>query len=153
MQLYASKTAKDHEFLLGIHMQLVPEINTILKTKGWKNVEKLWACQNAWNTLKYTTIKILEFEMLDYFHTGINLLLCQATLLMPCPTNKKFTLFHSINKSHFKTCHSLTVLRPMLTLPILPFSYFGDRNVLSHPIVYQFDTSNAKSRTSLNQSN
>jgi len=36
MQLYASKTAEGHEFPLGICMHLVPEIDTILNTKGRK---------------------------------------------------------------------------------------------------------------------
>jgi len=36
LQVYASKTAKDHEFPLGIQMRLVPEIDTILNTKGRK---------------------------------------------------------------------------------------------------------------------
>jgi len=36
MWLYASKTAEGHEFPLGIHMHLVPEIDTILNTKGRK---------------------------------------------------------------------------------------------------------------------
>jgi len=73
LQLYASKTAEDHEFPLGIRMWLVPEIDTILNTKGRKNAEKLCTCQNAWITLKYTTIKTWEFELLDHFHTGVNL--------------------------------------------------------------------------------
>jgi len=52
-----------------------------------------------------------EFELLDHFHAGINLLLCQAIMSIPHPTNKKFTLFHSIDKSHFETCHILMVLK------------------------------------------
>jgi len=47
MQLYTRNNAADHEFPLGIQMHLVPEINTIFNIKGWKNVEKLHACQNA----------------------------------------------------------------------------------------------------------
>jgi len=47
MNLYASKMEEDHNFALGIQMHLVPEIDMILNTKGRKNAEKLWACQNA----------------------------------------------------------------------------------------------------------
>jgi len=47
MSLYASKMEEDHEFPLGIQMCLVPKINMIINTKGQKNAEKLWACQNA----------------------------------------------------------------------------------------------------------
>jgi len=84
MQVYASKMAKDHEFLLGIWMQLVSEIDTIFNTKAWKNTEKLWACQNSWNT----------------------------RLLCPSSTPSiNFTLFHSIDKCQFKICHILTVLK------------------------------------------
>jgi len=92
-------------------MCLVPEIDTILNTKGKKNAKKLWASQNAWNTLKYTTIKTWEFELLDHFHVGINLSLHQAIMSIPHPTNKKFSLVHSIDKGRFETCHVLTILK------------------------------------------
>jgi len=39
MQLYAHKTAEGHKFLLGIRMHLVPEIDTILNTKGKKTLK------------------------------------------------------------------------------------------------------------------
>jgi len=44
MWLYTSKTAEGHEFLLGICMRLVPEIDTILNTKGRKNARCLRPC-------------------------------------------------------------------------------------------------------------
>ena len=111
MRLYASKTEEGHAFPLGIRMRLVPEIDTILNTKGRKNAEKLRACQNAWVTLKYTVIKTWEFELLDHFHAGANLSLREAIMSIPHPTNKKFTLFHSVDKSRFEPCHVLTVLK------------------------------------------
>jgi len=83
----------------------------ILNTKGCKIVEKLHACQNTWNTLKYTTIKTWEFKLLDHFHAGMNLSLHHAIMLIPYPTSKEFTLFHSMDKSQFKMCHVLTVLK------------------------------------------
>jgi len=127
MDLYASKIEENHEFPLGIRMCLVLEIDMILNTKGWKNAEKLQACQNVWNTLKYTTIKMWEFELLDHFHAGINLSLCQAIMSIAHPTNKKFTLFHLIDRSQFKTCHILTVLksaelyRQVMIMGLLPY--------------------------------
>jgi len=86
MQLHASKTAEGHKFLLGICTWLVPKIDTILNTKGQKNMEKLCACQNAWNTLKYTAIKTCEFELLDHFHAGVNLSFMQCNHVHP-PSN------------------------------------------------------------------
>jgi len=111
MTLYASKTVEDHEFPLSICMPLIPRIDTILNTKGWKNAKKLRACQNTWNSLKHMVIKMWEFELLDHYHAGINLLLWQAIMSIPHPTNKKFTLFHLIDKSQFEACHLLAILK------------------------------------------
>jgi len=41
MDLYSSKIAEGYEFLLGILMRFIPEINMILNMKQWKNVDKL----------------------------------------------------------------------------------------------------------------
>jgi len=42
---------------------------------------------------------------------GINLSLCQVIMTLHHPSNKKFALFHLVDKSQFKTCHVLTVLK------------------------------------------
>jgi len=60
--------------------------------------------------LKHTTIKTWEFNLLNHFHVGVNLSLCHTIMSIPHPANKKFTLFHSVDKSHFETCHILMVL-------------------------------------------
>jgi len=96
----------------------------------------------VWNTLKYTTIKTWEFKLLDHFHAGVNLLLHHTIMLIPHPTNKKFTLFHSVDKSCFETCHILTVLKSAesygraLIASLLPY------------LLYQF-ASNTKTRKRL----
>ncbi len=147
MWLYGSKTAEGHEFPLGICMHIVPEINTILNTKGRKNADKLQACQNAWVTLKYTIIKTSEFELLDHFHVGVNLSLRDTIMSIPHPTNKKFTLFHLVDKSQFETCHILTVLksvesygRAMITglLPYLLWKFEGPIDTWKHSIISQW---------------
>jgi len=56
-------------------------------------------------------IKTWEFKLLDHFHTGINLSLCNAIMSIPYLTNKKFTLYHLVDKSQFEQCHILTVLK------------------------------------------
>jgi len=61
--------------------------------------------------MKYTIIKTWEFELLDHFHASINLSLQDAIMSIPHPTNKKFTLFHSVDKSRFEACHILMVLK------------------------------------------
>jgi len=147
MQLYASKTNEGHKFPLGIHMCLVPEIDTILNTKGRKNAEKLQACQNTWNTLKYTIIKTWEFELLDHFHTGVNHSLQDAIMSIPHPTNKKFTLYHSVDKSRFEQCHILTVLKSAESyrwamiaglLPYLLWKFAGDTDTCKCSIISQW---------------
>jgi len=147
MQLYASKTADGHEFPLSIWMCLVPEIDTILNTKGQKNVEKLQACQNAWNTLKYMVIKTWEFKLLDHFHTGINLSWRDAIMSIPHPTNKKFTLYHLVDKSCFEQCHILTVLKSAESyglamiaglLPYLLWKFAGDIDMRKCSIISQW---------------
>jgi len=45
-------------------MQLVPEIDLVLNTKGQKNVDKLWAYQNTWNKMKLVYIKMWEIKLL-----------------------------------------------------------------------------------------
>jgi len=57
MTLYTSKPAHGHIFPLQIQMRLVPEIDTILNTKGRANADQLRACQNTWLAEKLTYIK------------------------------------------------------------------------------------------------
>jgi len=52
MAMYESWPSVDHVFPLHVQMQLVPEINLVLNTKGQKNVIKLCTCQNTWNKTK-----------------------------------------------------------------------------------------------------
>jgi len=48
MNLYSSKPKLGHNFPLQIRMWLVPELDSILNTKGQTNAEQLRACQNTW---------------------------------------------------------------------------------------------------------
>jgi len=65
MALYTSKPSVDHKFPLHIQMHIVPEMDTVLNTKGWQNVDKLWACQNTWLSGKLIQIKTWEIKLLD----------------------------------------------------------------------------------------
>jgi len=136
-------------------MRLVPEIDTILNTKGRKNAEKLQACQNAWVTLKYTVIKTWEFELLDHFHAGANLSLCNAIMSILHLMNKKFTLFHLVDKSRFEACHILTVLksaesygRAMIAglLPYLLWKFAGNNDPRKKSIISQWFVPAAQQR-------
>jgi len=42
---------------------------------------------------------------------GVNVSLRNAIMSILHPTNKKFTLFHLVDKSRFEMCHILTVLK------------------------------------------
>jgi len=48
MNLYTNKLAQGHTFPLHVHMCLIPELDTILNTKGQSDAEQLQACQNTW---------------------------------------------------------------------------------------------------------
>jgi len=111
LALYLSHPADDHTFPLHIQMCLVPEIDSILNLKGRKNVDKLQACQNNWNQTKLTFIKTWEIELLDSRSSLLGLSLRDAMMDIRHPTNAKFTLFHSIDKSWREACHILTVLK------------------------------------------
>jgi len=111
MALYASKTAKDHKFPLHIQTKLVPELDMVLNTKGRQNVDKLHACQNTWTLGKLIQIKTWEIELLDDKNELLAMSLHNAMMAIRHPTNKKFTLFHSINKHFWEKCHVLTVLK------------------------------------------
>jgi len=109
--LYPSRPSDDHTFPLHIPMRLVPEINSVLNLKGCKNVDKLHACQNNWNQMKLTYIKTWEIELLDSHSGLLSLLLRDAMMSIHHPTNEKFALFHSIDKSWREACHILMVLK------------------------------------------
>jgi len=93
MNLYASKPVDGHMFPLNGRMWLVPEIDTILNTKGQANIKCLWACQNTWNMLKLVFLKMWEIELLGHYnvHTKINLRL--AMMQIKYSTKAKFNLF------------------------------------------------------------
>jgi len=92
-------------------MRLVPEIDSVLNLKGQKNVDKLQACQNNWNRTKLTYIKTWEIELLDSHSGLLGMSLRDAMMSIRHPTNEKFALFHSIDKSWRETCHILMVLK------------------------------------------
>jgi len=75
MNLYTSKPELGHDFPLQIRMQLVPELDSILNTKGQMNAERLRVCQNTWLAKKTTIIKTWEIELLDHYnlHMQMNL--------------------------------------------------------------------------------
>jgi len=98
--LYASKTAASHIFPLHIQMHLVPELDAVLNTKGQASVDKLRACQNTWTSGKLITIKTWEIELLDDESEDLGTTLREAMMDLWHPTNKKFNLFHTIDK-HF----------------------------------------------------
>jgi len=92
-------------------------------------------------------IKTWEFELLNHFHTSINLSLYNAIMSIPHPANKKLTLFHSVDKSCFETCHILMVLksvelygRAMIAglLPYLLWKFAGPTNTRKHSIISQW---------------
>jgi len=109
--LYPSHPADDHTFPLHIRMRLVLEIDSVLNLKGRKNVDKLRACQNNWNRTKLTYIKTWEIELLDSRSGLLGLSLRDAMMDIRHPTNAKFALFHSIDKSWREACHILMVLK------------------------------------------
>jgi len=109
--LYPSRPSDDHIFPLHIRMRLVPEMDSVLNLKGRKNVDKLRACQNNWTCTKLTFIKTWEIELLDSRSGLLGMSLRDAMMDIRHPTNDKFALFHSIDKSWRETCHILTVLK------------------------------------------
>jgi len=92
-------------------MRLVLEIDSVLNLKGRKNVDKLRACQNNWNQTKLTFIKTWEIKLLDSQSGLLGLSLRDVMMSIRHPTNAKFALFHSIDKSWREACHILTVLK------------------------------------------
>jgi len=111
MEVYTSKPEPGHFFPLQIRMRLVPEIDSILNTKGRSNAERLRACQNTWNAEKLAYIKTWEIELLDHYNLHLQMNLRMAMMTLRHPTNEKFALFHSIDRHWIEKCHVLTVLK------------------------------------------
>jgi len=111
MTLYTSRTSPGHKFPLNVWMHLVPELDTVLNTKGQKNVNKLCAYQNTWLSGKLSTIKTWEIELLGDLDEDIKMSLHNAMMEICHLTNPKFALFHSIDKHFLGKCHILTVLK------------------------------------------
>jgi len=111
MEVYTSKPEPGHFFPLQIRMRLVPEIDSILNTKGRSNAERLRACQNTWNAEKLAYIKTWEIELLDHYNLHLQMNLRTAMMTLRHPTNEKFALFHSIDRHWIKKCHVLMVLK------------------------------------------
>jgi len=99
--IYPSKPGETHTFPMEIQMRLLLEINLVMNQKGWKNVEKLQACQNSWTMSKLVFIKTWEIKLLDSEDDMIQMTLHQAMMTICHPTSNKFALFQSIDKSHF----------------------------------------------------
>jgi len=92
-------------------MRLVPEIDTILNTKGRANADRLRVCQNTWLAEKLAYIKTWEIELLDHYNRHIQMNLQMAMMSIPHPTNNKFALFHTIDRHWIEKCHVLMVLK------------------------------------------
>jgi len=97
-------------------MCLVPKLNAVLNTKGRQNVEKLCACQSTLNYGKLVQIQTWEIKLLDDESKILGMTLCDAMMDLKHTTNKKFNLFHSINKHFQEKCHILTVLKSAKSL-------------------------------------
>jgi len=65
LAVYTSKPGLGHKFPLHIRMRIVPEMDTVLNTKGRQNVDKLRACQKTWLSGKLIQIKTWEIEYLE----------------------------------------------------------------------------------------
>jgi len=109
--LYTSKPTADHQFPLHVQLQLVPEINAVLNTKGRQNVDKLRSCQKTWLSSKLIEIKTWEIELLDDESEELGMTLRDAMMALRHPTNPKFALFHSIDKHFRDACYVLTMLK------------------------------------------
>jgi len=109
--VYDSKVTPDHAYPLHVWMRIVLEMDTILNTKGQKNANKICVCQATQLALKTTIIKTWEIELLDNFHPILLSSLQDAMMQICHLTNKKFMLFHSVNKFWRDSCYILMVLK------------------------------------------
>jgi len=99
MEMYPSQPSEMHKFPLHIHLQLVLELDMVLNIKSCKNIDKLQACQNTWSSSKLVFIKTWEIELLDSQNMHLFMSLRDVMMTIWHPSNEKFALFHSINKS------------------------------------------------------
>jgi len=83
----------------------------VLNTKGRQNVEKLRSCQKTWLSGKLVQIKTWEIELLDDEDEDLGMTLRDVMMDIRHPTNKKFVLFHTIDKHFHDTSYVLTVLK------------------------------------------
>jgi len=111
MALYTSKPPLGHQFPLHIRMRIVPEMDTVLNTKGRQQVDKLRACQKTWLSGKLIQIKTWEITLLDDDSEELGMSLRDAMMDLRHPTNHKFNLFHSIDRHFRDTSYVLTVLK------------------------------------------
>jgi len=112
MALYTSNPKVDHQFPFHIRMRLVPEMDVVLNTKGRQQVDKLHTCQNTWQSGKLVQIKTWEIKLLDDKSEELGgMILHDAMMDLRHPTNKKFNLFHMIDKHFRDKCHVLMVLK------------------------------------------
>jgi len=107
--MHTSKPMPMHTFPLHIHIQLIPDINTILNTKGRDNADHLQACQNTRLAKNLIYIKTWEIKLLDYYNVQMNLHM--AMMSKKHPSNNKFSLFQSIDCDWIEKCHVLMVLK------------------------------------------
>jgi len=111
MALYKGNASISHMFPLHIHMQLVPEIDSVLNTQGCRKIDKLRACQATWMTTKLITLKTWEIEFLDEPNREMGMCLCDAMMSIKHPANPHFSLFYSIDKHWKDNCYVVTCLK------------------------------------------
>jgi len=92
-------------------MHLVPKMDGVLNTKGRQNVEKLWSCQKMWLSGKLVPVKTWEIELLNDESEELGMTLHDVMMDLCHPTNKKFALFHTIDKHFCNMSYVLTVLK------------------------------------------
>jgi len=105
--------------------------------------------------MKLTYIKTWEIKLLDSHSGLLGLSLRDAMMLIRHPTNAKFALFHSINKSWRETCHILTVLKlaelytnAMISalLPYLQWKVCKEKSNQAGPIISKWFKPEARAR-------
>jgi len=111
MTLYAGNASIDHKFPLHICMQLIPEIDSVLKTQGRHKIDKLNACQATWTMTKLVLPKTWEFEFLDKCNPTMGMSLRDAMMAIKHPANPCFSLFHSIDQHWKDDCYVVTCLK------------------------------------------
>jgi len=106
--------------------------------------------------MKLTFIKTWEIELLDSRSGLLGMSLRDAMMSIRHPTNGKFALFHSINKSWREACHILTVLKSaesyahaMISalLPYLQWKVCQVKSEQAGPIISKWFKPEARART------